>query len=145
MNDSLYIVNIEGAIVRDGRYLMIVRGPEETYAVGDLSLVGGKVEGLDETADILEETLRREIREEVGLEVTGLVYVCSSRFGMGESVVDIVFLCRSPAGDYIITDPGEVASAAWMTAQEIYSHPHAQPWTHRYIEKAEKLRLQLNW
>jgi 8-oxo-dGTP pyrophosphatase MutT (NUDIX family) len=145
MSEPLYIVNIEGAIIREGRYLMILRGPEETYAAGDLSLVGGKVEGTDETTDILEETLRREIREEVGLEVTDLVYVCSSRFGMGESVVDIVFLCRSPVGEYVITDPGEVAAAAWMTAQEIYNHPLAQPWTHHYIEKAEKLRLQLNW
>jgi 8-oxo-dGTP pyrophosphatase MutT (NUDIX family) len=75
-----YIVNVEGAIVRDGRYLMVVRGEEE-YAPGGLSFPGGKVEGQGSSEDVLEETLRREIAEEVGLEVeTDMAYLRSSAF-----------------------------------------------------------------
>ena len=48
-----YTVNVEGAIVKDGRYLMIVRGEEE-YAPGGLSFPGGKVEGAGNLDDILE-------------------------------------------------------------------------------------------
>jgi len=90
-----YIVNVEAAIVKDGRYLMIVRGQEE-YAPGGLSFPGGKVEGAGSRDDILEETLRREIAEEVGLEVHDeMAYLRSSAFvAESEPVVDMVFLCR---------------------------------------------------
>jgi hypothetical protein len=40
----LYIVNVEGAIYLEDRYLLIVRGPGEDHAAGALSLVGGKVD-----------------------------------------------------------------------------------------------------
>ena len=39
-----YIVNVEGAIVRDGRFLMAVRSEQEAHAPGTLALVGGKVD-----------------------------------------------------------------------------------------------------
>ena len=75
-----HIVNVEGAIVKDGRYLMIVRGEEE-YAPGGLTLPGGKVEGASNLDSVLEETLHREIAEEAGLEVHAeMVYVRSSDF-----------------------------------------------------------------
>lgn len=94
-----YIVNVEGAIVKDGRYLMVVRGEEE-YAPGGLNFPGGKVEGAGNIDDILEETLRREIAEEVDLEVHDeMAYVRSSAFvAEGEPVVDVVFLCRWKSG-----------------------------------------------
>ena len=85
-----YIVNVEGAIVKDGRYLMVVRGEEE-YAPGGLNFPGGKVEGAVIADDVLEETLRREIAEEVGLEVHAeMAYLRSSAFvaegGVAEGV-----------------------------------------------------------
>ena len=64
----MFVVNVEGAIERNGRYLMIVRGPGESHAPGALSFPGGKVEPTDEAENELESTLRREISEEVGVE-----------------------------------------------------------------------------
>ena len=37
----LFIVNVEGAILRGERYLMIVRGEAESHAAGTLSMPGG--------------------------------------------------------------------------------------------------------
>jgi 8-oxo-dGTP pyrophosphatase MutT (NUDIX family) len=141
-----YIVNVEGAVVKDGRYLLVVRGEGE-YAPGGLSLPGGKVEGASTCDDILEETLRREIEEEVGLEVSSqMVYVRSSAFvAVGYPVVDVVFLCRHKAGTAVVADPDEVAEVHWMTAAEVIAHPETAPWTRESLARAEKIRTRKGW
>jgi 8-oxo-dGTP diphosphatase len=141
-----YIVNVEGAIVKDGRYLLVVRGPGETHAAGMLSLVGGKVENAGESADILEATLRREILEEVGVEIGALEYVRSKLFGSeSEPVVDVIFLCAFAAGEPRIIDPDEVAAIRWMSAQEVQNDPDAPMWTKQDVQAAEEKRLKLGW
>ena len=61
MDTIWYIVNVEGAVVKDGRYLMIVRGEQESHAPGALTFPGGKVEDAESVDNVLEETIRREI------------------------------------------------------------------------------------
>lgn len=141
-----YIVNVEGAIFKDGQYLMIVRGEEE-YAPGGLTLPGGKVEGAGGAVDVLEETLRREIAEEVGLEVHDeMAYVRSGTFvAEGHPVVDVVFLCRYKSGTAFPADPGEVAAVRWMALAEAIAHPETAPWTRLSLERAEKVRLEKGW
>jgi 8-oxo-dGTP pyrophosphatase MutT (NUDIX family) len=141
-----YIVNVEGVIVKEGRYLMVVRGEEE-YAPGGLNFPGGKVEGSGSADDILEETLRREIAEEVGLEIHAeMAYLRSSAFvAEGDPVVDLVFLCRWKSGEAAAVDPAEVAAVRWMTAAEAIAHPETPPWTRLSLELAEKLRLEWGW
>ena len=96
-----FIVHVEGAVEKDGRYLMIVRAADVAHAPGALSFPGGKVESADGPDDALESTLRREIREEVGVEIEDEVrYVYSRRFDTddGKQVVGITFLCRYNSG-----------------------------------------------
>jgi 8-oxo-dGTP diphosphatase len=140
------IVNVEGAVVRDGRYLMVVRSAQE-YASGGLCFPGGKVEGAGTAGDVLEETLRREIAEEVGLEVSAqMAYLRSSAFvAEGDPVVDVVFLCRWEAGEAVAADPAEVAAVRWMTAAEAIAHPETPPWTRLALELAENKRLERGW
>ncbi|HSU80384.1 MAG TPA: NUDIX domain-containing protein, partial [Candidatus Angelobacter sp.] len=65
----MFVVNVEGAIHLDGKWLLILRSEKEEHAGGGLSLVGGKCEIEGNSSDILERTLHREIFEEVGIEV----------------------------------------------------------------------------
>ena len=141
-----YIVNVEGAIFKDGQYLMIVRGEEE-YAPGGLNLPGGKVEGGSNGDDVLEETLRREIAEEVGLEIHDeMAYVRSSAFiAEGDPVVDVVFLCRYKSGTATAADPDEVAAVRWMALAEAIAHPETPPCARLSLELAEKVRLEKGW
>ena len=141
-----YIVNVEGAIVKDGRYLLVVRGAKE-YAPGGLCFPGGKVEGAGSADDVLEATLRREIAEEVGLETNDeMAYLRSSAFlAEGEPVVDVVFLCRWQSGEAIAADPAEVAAVRWMTAAEAIAHPETPPWTRLALELAKQARLERGW
>jgi ADP-ribose pyrophosphatase YjhB (NUDIX family) len=143
-----HIVNVEVAIVRDGRFLLIVRGPGEAHAPGTLSLPGGKVEGEGQSEDILEGTARREAVEEVGVTLdTTLAYVRSVAFvtDEGDPVVDVVFLGRYAGGEPTVFDPEEVAAIRWLTAAEVAADPHAPPWTRRSVALAEETRLRLGW
>lgn len=143
-----YVVNVEAAIFKDGRYLMVVRGQEESHAPGGLALVGGKVENAGAASDVLEETLRREVREEVAVELDrDLAYIRSSAFVTegGDPVVDIGFLCRYASGTPTIGDPGEVAAMQWMAPEEILADPRMPPWTRQSIERAEAIRSAKGW
>lgn len=146
--DCFYIVNVEGAIWHKGRYLMIMRGAEEDHAAGALAFVGGKVEGIAlQAGQILEATLKREIHEEVGLEVDDVTYVLSQMFTGGdvEPVINIVFLCRFAGGEIRISDPGEVAGAEWLTPAEVMNHPATPPWINDYLQSVERVRTRLGW
>lgn len=75
----MFIVNVEGAICRDDKWLVITRSTKEEHAGGTLSLIGGKVDVEGNTLEILERTVKREIDEEVGIEIKDTVtFVYSS-------------------------------------------------------------------
>ena len=143
-----YVVNVEGVIVKEGHYLLAIRSDKEDHAPGGLAPPGGKVEGTGSAANILETTLRREIAEEVGLEVQDeMVYLESNAFVAddGDPVVDVVFLCRYKAGTAVAATSAEVAGVQWMTADEVRGHPQIAPWTRQSIELAERKRLEKGW
>jgi 8-oxo-dGTP diphosphatase len=146
VNADSYIVNVEGAIVKDGRYLLVVRSEEE-YAPGGLNIPGGRVEGAHSADDVLEKTLRREIAEEVALQAHAeMAYVRSSAFvAEGNPVVDVVFLCRWKSGVAAAADPAEITAVRWMTAAEAIAHPETSSWTRVALELAEQTRLQRGW
>lgn len=146
MSAIKYIVNVEGAIVRGDQYLMIIRGQGETHASGTLSFVGGKVETTQSGVDVLEEELRREIMEEVGVQVSEMVYVQSSHFIMNDHdlVVDIVFLCRYETGEPRIADITEVEQILWLKASEVVNHVLCPPWTKSAMQRVEALRQRLS-
>lgn len=117
----MFVINVEGAIERNGQYLMIVRGAEESHAPGALSFPGGKVEPTDGPGDALESTLHREIREEVGVEISeNLAYVESRLFDMddGRKVLNVLFLCHIKSGTPN-ADSGEVQSVRWMSPEQV--------------------------
>lgn len=134
-----YVVNVEAVIYDGDRYLMAFRSEQEVHAGGTLAFAGGKMEGTDQP-DALEETVRREIREEVGVEVDSLAYVESHVFGDCPSCLDIVFLCRYVSGTPTAGDPAEVSAVQWMTVQEVLAHPKTPPWIAHSLRLAEGKR-----
>ena len=141
MSDA-FVVNVEGAIEKEGRYLMIVRGADVAHAPGALSFPGGKVEAADGPDDALESTLRREIREEVGVEVeVDMRYVESRRFDTddGKRVLSVTFLCRYRSGAPSAA-PAEVQAVRWMTPEQILrdAPPWFRPEKMRRIEDARR-------
>lgn len=142
----LFIVNVEAAVVRDGRYLMVIRSEREAHAAGTLSFPGGKVEDDGPLDDVLETTARREVIEETGIHLADeMVYVESKSFSASAPVVDVVLLCRYETGEIRPGDPDEVAGVEWLTAEEILAHPKTPPWTAQSIRRAEQVRHTLGW
>jgi 8-oxo-dGTP diphosphatase len=135
----MFIVNVEGAIWKNDKWLVIERSHKEKHAGGLLSLVGGKVDPEGNVPDILEYTLKREMFEEVGVEVKEkLEYVHSTSFvtDKGEHVVDVVFLCEIEAGEAYPKSPDEVERVFWLSADEIFSHPQAPDYLKESITRA---------
>ena len=125
----------------------MVRGEGEEYLPRVLSFPGGKVEGADFLQDVLEITVRREIKEEVGVEVhDDVTYVESHSFIWdSEPVVDVVFLCKYKEGEAHQGDLEEVDSVIWMSYEEILTHENVPVWTKESLKLAEKKRMQLKW
>ena len=139
-NRPAYVVNVEVFLHRDGRWLLIRRGAE-AHAAGTLAGPGGKVEADGELPDVLEETGRREILEEIGVDLAGVPfsYVHSSLFTSddGDPVVNVVLAAPLPpdAQPYAAS-PEEVAELLWLTLDEAVAHPACPPWTRRSLEHA---------
>lgn len=139
----MFIINVEGAIYRDDKWLIIERSKKEEHAGGLLSLVGGKVEQEGNSSNILERTVIREIYEEVGIKVKeDLRYIHSTSFvtDTGYHVVDIVFLCEYASGKAFPKSPDEVETVNWMTDQEVYEHPNSPDYLQSSIKYAEILK-----
>ncbi|MEK5482455.1 NUDIX hydrolase [Viridibacillus sp. FSL R5-0888] len=137
----MFIVNVEGAIYKNEKWLLISRSKKEEHAGGLLSLVGGKVELDNTSTDVLEKTLKREIFEEVGIEVSNLRYVNSSFFvtESGLNVIDIVFQCDHESGEAYAKCLDEVDDVCWMSTEEILHNSEIPIYLKENIKLAKKL------
>jgi len=146
MDNTSYIVNVEAAIYENDKWLIIKRSEEEEHAPGLLSMVGGKVEIKTPEANVLEETLKREIMEEVGIQVSNEMHYLESKSFIsdkGQVVIDIVFLCKYETGEAKCKSIHEVSEIYWMPSSDILENKSAPIWLKESIKKAEKLRLKM--
>lgn len=146
VNYNLYIVNVEAAIYMGNKWLIIKRSEKEEHGPGLMSLVGGKVETNIAEDGVLEGTLRREIMEEVGIEVSDTIHYLESKSFLladGQVVVDVVFVCKYKSGEAKPVATDEVGEIYWMTCEEVLENGKALIWLKDTIKKAEDVRLRL--
>lgn len=122
---------------------MIVRGADVSHTPRALSFPGGKVEPNDGPDEAFESTLRREIPEEVAVEIGDeVVDVDSRRFDTddGRQALNVTFLCRFRSGTPT-ANTDEVKSVRWMTVEEILRE--ARPWFKpAKMQRIEEARLR---
>lgn len=114
MTDNLSIVIqvAAGLIVQDGRYL-IARRKSDVHLGGLWEFPGGK----REAEESLEDCLRRELREELGIEITPPVFHRVLRHEYVEqSVVLHFFRCSIRAGQAQALDCEELR---WVAPEEL--------------------------
>jgi mutator protein MutT len=117
---SAPVVGVGGAVVRDGRVLLVRRGKPPLY--GRWVIPGGTVE-LGET---LEQALVRELREETGLEVepVGILTVFDRIDRDGDEVayhyVIVDYLCRWVAGEAVAGS--DALEVAWLRREDLAGH-----------------------
>ncbi|MFD0594260.1 NUDIX domain-containing protein [Catellatospora coxensis] len=107
--------------------------------------VGGKVDlpAGSVIPDVLEQTARREVAEEIGVDLTGvpLTYIESSLFTTddGDLVVNVVFAAPLPTdAEPFPASPDEVAAIVHLTFDEADADPNLPPWLRRSLRLATK-------
>lgn len=139
----MYIVNVEGAITFEDKYLIIQRSIKEEHAGGELSLIGGKVKEEGGSIEVLERTLKREIHEEVGVNIKdNMIYLYSTSFEIApdKKVVNIIFYCEYSSGTPFVKSPNEVENVTWLAAKEILENPNSPIYLKESIKYAECFR-----
>ena len=128
---------------RHGDWLLGLRAPGVAYAPGRLGLVGGHVEVDAPAADVLEATGRREVAQEIGLDLTGvpLTYLESEYFVTegGEGQVTVTFLAPAPAGqDPRVAVPAELTDVGWWTSDRAAADPRCPDWLPALLRRADE-------
>ncbi len=137
-NAQFHIVLVKGWVEKCGKYLMAKRGNTEPHKPGVWSLPGGKVENEVER-DILQSTLKKEIKEEVGLDITEtieLVYNNTFRRIDNAHVVSLTFLCHYKGGEAEALD--DTAEVKWFTIEELKNFKDAEDFLQIEIEELLK-------
>ncbi len=104
------------ALVRRGQEFLLARSPH--FPPGMYSALAG----FSEPGETLEQTLAREVREEVGLEVRNIRYFASQPWPFPHSLM-IAFHCEHAGGEIAI-DPQEIEAADWFSIERL---PQALP------------------
>jgi len=126
-NKAHYIV-VTGIVVKDGKFLITKRSPEEKAFPNLWTVPGGKLEIKDyinrkkDTSshwyNVLENLLKREVREETGLAIKNIGYVTSLVYIRDDGIPTIIV---SLFADY---DNGEIklcpalTEHAWVTLEQ---------------------------
>lgn len=98
------------AVVRDGKLLLAT---SRRFRPGLFSVLAGFVEA----GETLEACVHREIREEVGIEVTDIKYFGSMSWPFPNSLM-AGFTCRHASGE-IVVDQVEIDAAGWYGPDEL--------------------------
>lgn len=133
-NKFLHEVAITAIIVRDGKYLIVRRAQSKKRFPGMWTVPGGRLETDDYLAlpketehywyNVLERALRREVKEESGLEIENIVYVTSLATVHADGAPSLVISCLADyvSGDVRLQD-GETDAYAWISPAEAGDYP----------------------
>ncbi len=119
---------VTGILVKDGKYLIVKRADWEKAFPGQWTVPGGKLKVLDYVLkekdtkhhwyNILEEALKREVREEVGLEVKNIGYVTSMVYIRPDDVPCLIISLFAEPLDGEIKLETSLTEHAWVDLNE---------------------------
>ena len=158
IHDELHRIAVTGIIWRKDnngkyRYLITKRSPEKKAWPGKWTVPGGGLDVNDymhteatyqnsespQWYNAVETTLRREIKEEAGLEVSDINYLLDVAFIRPDGIPAIVlsFYCKYASGEVVLDE--DAVEFAWITAEEVSSYELIQGIDHEILEVEKRL------
>lgn len=128
-NKYLHEVAVTAIIIKDGKYLITRRAANKKRFPGMWTVPGGKLETDDyinlpkDTKDywynVLEQVLKREVKEEVGLEIANIEYITSLATVHADSNPSLVISCIADhvSGEVVLQE-SETDKYDWVTLEE---------------------------
>ncbi len=123
-------------IVEEGRFL-VIRRSQFVRAPNLLCFAGGTIEA----GESPEQTIVRELREELALESQARQHVWQSRTAWGTLLEWI--LVERDAASQPVAYPQEVAEWMWLEPSELLEHPDLLPSVPAFFRAWAKAELQL--
>jgi ADP-ribose pyrophosphatase YjhB (NUDIX family) len=118
---KFYSVIVNSVIVNDkGKVLIAQRSPEEEHEGGKWSIPGGKIESTGEEHEVLLKNIKKEILEEVGVEIfDDIILVHDNTFtrSNGDDVLALVFVCKYKGGEAKPLE--DTVDVKWIGKEEI--------------------------
>lgn len=115
-------------LVRRGRELLLARSPH--FKPGMFSALAGFVEA----GETLEQCAAREVKEEVGIEISHLRYFSSQSWPFPNSLM-LAFFAEYASGE-LTPDPSEIEAASWFDIDALPLLPDPVSIARRLIEGA---------
>lgn len=126
--DQTHYLCVTGILVKDGKYLIAKRAAWEKAFPEKWAVPGGKVRVLDyvlkkkDTTQhwygVLEDVLRREIREEVSLDVINIGYVTSMVYLRSDEIPCLIVSLFADALEGEVKLCPALTEYAWVTLEE---------------------------
>lgn len=124
-----YFIVATAIVIKDGKYLIAKRSMEEEKFPGMWTVPGGTIEESDHTKpnthglmyEVTEEALRREVKEEVGLELGELKYLTSLVYKKKKGyAMCLSFYAEHKSGEVVLDD--ELIDHAWVSLDEMKNY-----------------------
>jgi 8-oxo-dGTP diphosphatase len=128
MDKRVHFIAVTGILVKDGKYLIAKRADFEKAFPSKWTVPGGKLELEDylsrpkDTSEhwynVLETVLKREVKEEVGLEIENIGYVTSMVYIREDSIPCLIvsLYCEPSSEEIILCDA--LTEYKWVTLEE---------------------------
>lgn len=97
------------------------------------------VAGFAEIGETLEETVKREVMEETGVEVTNIRYYKSQPWGMAQDIL-VGFYCDAVGDGEIHMDENELKYAEWVKKEDIVLQPNNLSLTNEMMKMFKESR-----
>ena len=128
-NKNLHEVAITAIVVKDGKYLITRRSPSKKRFPSMWTVPGGKLESSDYLElekdtehywyNVLERTLRREVKEEVCLDIKNIEYLTSLATVHADGAPSLVISCIADySGGEVKLQTEESDKFAWVNSKE---------------------------
>ena len=117
-NIPLHVVFVEAWVRNDNKYLLAKRSSKDDQMAGKWAVPGGKVD-MELENNIIENSLKREVMEEVGVKVSNPRFFASRSFirSSGHHVVALSFLLDYKSGDAKPLEGQD--EIRWVTMEEM--------------------------